>query len=91
MQVAAAIATITQRLQSGGLQGRLTAKEGLLLRLNEQYPGDVGVLAALFLNLVTLKAGQVRFSHVIELRFRAFQKFQHHIWLFDKTLKPQPT
>ena len=40
-------------------QSRLTAKDVLLLRLNKQYPEDVGVLAALFLNLLTLRKGQV--------------------------------
>lgn len=35
----------------------LSAKEALVLRLNEQYPGDVGVLSAFFLNLVSLDAG----------------------------------
>jgi len=36
----------------------LTAKEELVLRLHEQYPGDVGVLAAWFLNFVKLETGQ---------------------------------
>lgn len=36
----------------------LTRKERLVLRLNEQYPGDVGVLAAWFLNYVQLQPGQ---------------------------------
>lgn len=31
---------------------QLSAKEALVLRLNGQYPGDVGVLSAFFLNLV---------------------------------------
>ena len=30
----------------------LSVKEALVLRLNAQYPGDVGVLSAFFLNLV---------------------------------------
>ena len=42
-------------------QGELSAKEKLVLRLNAQYPGDVGVLAAFFLNLVQLRPMQVRF------------------------------
>lgn len=32
----------------------LSSKEALVLRLNAQYPGDVGVLSAFFLNLVRL-------------------------------------
>ena len=40
-----------------GSNGGLTAKEALVLRLNAQYPGDVGVLSAFFLNFVTLPAG----------------------------------
>jgi len=36
----------------------LSAKEKLVLRLNDQYPGDVGIFAAYFLNYVTLKPGQ---------------------------------
>lgn len=41
-------------------QGKLSPKEKLVLRLNAQYPGDVGVLAAFFLNLVQLRPKQVR-------------------------------
>ena len=33
-----------------------------MLQLNKQYPQDVGILAAFFLNLVKLQAGQVRQS-----------------------------
>ena len=36
----------------------LTAKEKLILRLNTQYPGDVGIFAAYFLNYITLTPGQ---------------------------------
>lgn len=36
----------------------LTSEEKLVLRLEEQYPGDVGVLAAFLMNYVTLKPGQ---------------------------------
>jgi mannose-6-phosphate isomerase len=32
--------------------GELTPKETLLLRLDEQYPKDVGILSAYFLNYV---------------------------------------
>ena len=43
------------RLQA---QQELTPKEALVLRLQGQYPDDVGVLAAFFLNLLHLQAGQ---------------------------------
>ncbi|KAK9901534.1 hypothetical protein WJX75_001100 [Coccomyxa subellipsoidea] len=54
--VATAIQAMTKRLLSE--RRPLTDKEKLVLRLNEQYPLDVGVLSAFFLNLVTLKPGQ---------------------------------
>ena len=56
-QVAMAIQALTKRLQAE--RRPLTDKEKLVLRLNEQYPLDVGVLSAFFLNYVTLKPGQV--------------------------------
>lgn len=47
------------RLQREAAEGReLTPRELLALRLEEQYPGDVGVLAAWFLNYLRLKPGQ---------------------------------
>ena len=61
IQVAGAVKDLVERLEgvrAGGTRA-LTPKEELVLRLNEQYPLDVGVLSAFFLNLVTLKAGQV--------------------------------
>ncbi|EIE20706.1 mannose-6-phosphate isomerase [Coccomyxa subellipsoidea C-169] len=54
--VATAIQVMTKRLLSE--RRVLTEKEKLVLRLNEQYPLDVGVLSAFFFNLVTLKPGQ---------------------------------
>ena len=48
-----------RRLKSQSLEGRLSEKKAVVLRLNEQYPGDVGVLSAFFLNLVRLRPGQV--------------------------------
>ena len=61
LQVAGAIKELVERLDGvrvGGTRA-LTPKEALVLRLNDQYPLDVGVLSAFFLNLVPLKAGQV--------------------------------
>lgn len=37
---------------------QLTAKELLVLRLEKQYPDDVGVIAAFFLNYVKLNPGE---------------------------------
>lgn len=37
---------------------QLSAKEQLVLRLEVQYPADVGILAAFFLNYVKLKPGE---------------------------------
>ncbi len=36
----------------------LSEKEELVLRLNQQWPGDVGVFAAWFFNYITLKQGE---------------------------------
>ena len=67
LQVAAAVESLVLRLTALKADGKrlLTPKEALALRLNAQYPADVGVLAAFFLNLVTLKAGQARPSPLL--------------------------
>jgi mannose-6-phosphate isomerase class I len=39
----------------------LTEKELLVLRLENQYPSDIGVIAAFFLNHVKLKPGEALF------------------------------
>lgn len=36
----------------------LTVKEELVLQLEKQYPGDIGVLSAFFFNYVKLKPGE---------------------------------
>lgn len=52
-KVSAAINSLVQRLNQEAEGGRtLSDKEQLVLRLNQQYPNDVGVLSAFFLNLV---------------------------------------
>ena len=56
MQVSSAIKALQERLTQ---QDSLSLKDVLLLRLNQQYPNDVGVLASLFLNFLSLKKGQV--------------------------------
>jgi len=52
------IDSMVKRLHEARMTRSLSAKEQLVLRLNDQYPGDVGVLAAWFLNAVTLQAGE---------------------------------
>ena len=37
---------------------QLTEKEGLVIRLEKQYPGDVGVLSIFFLNYLRLSPGE---------------------------------
>ncbi|GBG00573.1 mannose-6-phosphate isomerase, partial [Raphidocelis subcapitata] len=58
--VSAAIDGLTARLaaKAGAKGGALAPKEALVLQLNGQYPGDVGVLSAFFLNYLTLPAGE---------------------------------
>eukprot|EP00475_Leptophrys_vorax_P000179 TRINITY_DN10104_c0_g1_i1.p1 TRINITY_DN10104_c0_g1~~TRINITY_DN10104_c0_g1_i1.p1 ORF type:complete len:476 (-),score=11.24 TRINITY_DN10104_c0_g1_i1:1194-2621(-) len=46
------------RLQEESKTRALSAKERLVLRLERQYPADVGVLSAFFLNHLTLRPGQ---------------------------------
>lgn len=56
---AAHVQRMCARLEAAATGGRvLSAREALTLRLQEQYPGDVGVLAAWFLNYLRLAPGQ---------------------------------
>lgn len=58
--VKTAIMKMVHRLEGkcGGNYGSLSKKENLILRLNSQYPNDVGVLAAWFLNFIDLNPGE---------------------------------
>lgn len=49
---------IISRLFDNKQERLLTPKEELVLRLADQYPGDVGVLSAFFLNYVCLAPGE---------------------------------
>ncbi|KAF6259281.1 RmlC-like cupin domain-containing protein [Scenedesmus sp. NREL 46B-D3] len=61
-KVAGAIDTMVQRLSQDAAGARaLSEKEALVLRLNQQYPNDVGVLSAYFLNQVRLAPGEAIF------------------------------
>jgi mannose-6-phosphate isomerase len=51
------IGELVDRLGKKGEES-LTEKERLILRLNTQYPGDVGIFAAYFLNYITLQPGE---------------------------------
>ncbi|CAN1805545.1 Mannose-6-phosphate isomerase 1 [Linum perenne] len=53
-----AVSTLKTRLQTQSQVRKLTDKENLVLKLEKQYPGDVGVISALFLNHVKLNPGQ---------------------------------
>lgn len=57
-EVKGALYRIILRLLDEKQKRVLTAKEQLVLRLAEQYPGDVGVLSAFFLNYVCLDPGE---------------------------------
>lgn len=56
-QIDSAIQQLTTRLGREAATRQLSQKEQLVLRLNAQYPRDVGVLSSMFLNLVSLPAG----------------------------------
>ena len=53
----ASIAALTERLSQKRDEDR-GKKEDLLMRLNAQYPQDIGILAACFLNHVKLQPGE---------------------------------
>ncbi|KAL9230097.1 hypothetical protein vseg_005488 [Gypsophila vaccaria] len=53
--IAEVLAKLISRLRK---KENLTPEEKLVLRLEEQYPGDVGVLAAFLMNFVTLNPGE---------------------------------
>uniref|UniRef100_A0A7N0SZV4 Mannose-6-phosphate isomerase n=1 Tax=Kalanchoe fedtschenkoi TaxID=63787 RepID=A0A7N0SZV4_KALFE len=56
--VAEVVSKVKCRLQSEIQLRELKERELLVLRLEEQYPGDVGVISAFFLNYVRLKPGE---------------------------------
>jgi hypothetical protein len=64
-KVSGAISSLVQRLTQESEGGRkLSDKEQLVLRLNQQYPNDVGVLSAFFLNQVCVCGGGGRAREV---------------------------
>ncbi|XP_062183308.1 mannose-6-phosphate isomerase 2-like [Phragmites australis] len=56
--VSEAISKLKSRLNGESKIRTLTKKEQLVLSLEKQYPGDVGVLAAFFFNYVKLSPGE---------------------------------
>ena len=64
--MAAAIDGLDVRLKREQKTRALTKKEALVMRLHQQYPNDVGVLSAFFLNLVELQADQVGIPNSLE-------------------------
>ncbi|KAE9595174.1 hypothetical protein Lal_00009326 [Lupinus albus] len=52
---------LKSRLHKESEMRQLTDKEQLVLRLEKQYPADVGVIASFFLNLVKLNPGEALF------------------------------
>jgi len=56
--VSNAIQKIKSRLVAENKTRSLTEKEQLILMLEQQYPGDVGVISAFFFNYVTLRPGE---------------------------------
>ncbi|KAJ0726264.1 putative mannose-6-phosphate isomerase [Helianthus annuus] len=55
--ISEALSKLVNRLTHEKEKRRLTSKEELVLKLEKEYPNDVGVLAALLLNLVKLEPG----------------------------------
>ncbi|KAG6392620.1 hypothetical protein SASPL_146844 [Salvia splendens] len=52
------IPKLISRLNKKGKEMKLTDKEELVLRLEKQYPGDIGVIAAFLFNYVKLQPGE---------------------------------
>lgn len=54
-----AVGSLVARLQASRDEGKeLTKKEELVLRLNTDYPLDIGILSVFFLNLLELEPGE---------------------------------
>ncbi|KAK6150988.1 hypothetical protein DH2020_015920 [Rehmannia glutinosa] len=57
-QISEVTSKLISRLTSKQKVMDLTNKEGLVLRLEKQYPGDIGLVAAFLFNYVKLKPGE---------------------------------
>jgi mannose-6-phosphate isomerase len=60
------IASIIRRYESGGATSGEYAVKDLLVTLNNQFPGDVGILCIFILNVVSLEPGQAIFLQANE-------------------------
>nr|KYP40741.1 Mannose-6-phosphate isomerase [Cajanus cajan] len=60
-RVTVAVDRLRNRLRRESQVRQLTVQEQLVLRLEKQYPSDVGVIAAFFLNHVKLSPGEALF------------------------------
>ena len=56
-----AISSVSERFRNGQVAEVEKPVRDLFLELDSQFPGDVGVLAVYFLNVVSLEAGQAVF------------------------------
>lgn len=61
------LTTLIERLRSVQSERSLTPEESLILRLNEQYPGDIGAFSPLLMNYLVLQPGQSFFIGANEL------------------------
>nr|DAD31823.1 TPA_asm: hypothetical protein HUJ06_010674 [Nelumbo nucifera] len=57
-EISGAVSKLKTRLNMENKMRQLTEKEQLILRLEKQYPGDIGVISAFFLNYVKLNPGE---------------------------------
>ena len=57
------LSTLTQRYKAGGAHPEIEGKEivDLVLKLDSQFPGDIGIFCAFVLNYVELKPGEAIF------------------------------
>jgi mannose-6-phosphate isomerase len=58
IEVAEAVTTLCARLTRSPAANEKGALEELIIRLNTQFPGDIGCLCPLLLNVITLKSGE---------------------------------
>jgi mannose-6-phosphate isomerase len=52
------VRTLVERIEAQATKRDLTAREQLVLRLQEQYPLDIGVLSSYLLNYICLESGE---------------------------------
>lgn len=60
------VAALVSRYEAGGAKGVEHGVKELVLELNKQYPGDVGIFCVFLLNIVKLEPGQAIFLRANE-------------------------